>query len=155
MQGRLGKERPGERDQGTLMQPSWEGRERKGIGVESRQQNQQGSEIQRMLVRLPSISGPALERTFLKMPCGFLFFSFFWLHWVFVAARWLSLVVASGDYSSLWCAGFSLRWLLLLQGMGSRRVDFSSCGPQAPECRLSSCGSRALEHRLSSCGARA
>ena len=29
----------------------------------------------------------------------------FWLHWVFVAVRRLSLVVASGGYSSLWCAG--------------------------------------------------
>ena len=43
----------------------------------------------------------------------------------------------------LWCAGFSLRWLLLLQSMGSRRAGFSSCG------------SWALEHRLSSWGARA
>ena len=31
-----------------------------------------------------------------------------------------SLVGASGDYSSLWCTGFSLRWLLLLRSMGSR-----------------------------------
>ena len=31
----------------------------------------------------------------------------------------LSLVVASGGYSSLWGAGFSLRWLLLLQSTGS------------------------------------
>ena len=50
---------------------------------------------------------------------------------------------ASGDYSSLRCAGFSLWWFLLLQSTGSRCVGFSSCG------------SRALEHRLSSCGARA
>ena len=52
----------------------------------------------------------------------------FWLHWVFVAAHGLSLVAASGVYSSLWCAGFSLRWLLLLRSMGSRRAGFSSCG---------------------------
>ena len=31
-----------------------------------------------------------------------------------------SLVVASGGCSSLRCAGFSLRWLLLLRSMGSR-----------------------------------
>ena len=31
-----------------------------------------------------------------------------------------SLVVVSGSYSSLCCAGFSLQWLLLLQSMGSR-----------------------------------
>ena len=35
----------------------------------------------------------------------FLFIYYFWLSWVFVAARSLSLVVASGGYSSL-CAGF-------------------------------------------------
>ena len=61
---------------------------------------------------------------------------------VFVAVRRLSLVAASGSYSSLWCTGFSLRWLLLLQSMGSRRMGFSSCG------------SRAVEHRLSSCDVR-
>ena len=55
----------------------------------------------------------------------------------------LSLVAASWGYSSLRCAGFSLRWLLLLWSTGSRHAGFSSCG------------SRALEHRLSSCGARA
>ena len=37
-------------------------------------------------------------------------FIYFWLRWVFVAACGLSLVVASGGYSSLRCAGFSLRW---------------------------------------------
>ena len=45
---------------------------------------------------------------------------FFWLRWVFIAARGLSLVALSGGYSSLWCVGFSLRWLLLLWSMGSR-----------------------------------
>ena len=70
----------------------------------------------------------------------FYLFIYFWPHWVFVAARGLSLVVASGGYSLLWCAGFSLRWLLLLQSTGSRHTGFSSCGSQAPECRLSSCG---------------
>ena len=58
----------------------------------------------------------------------FLFkFIYFWLHWVFIAAHGLYLVVASGSYSSLRCAGFSLWWLLLLQSMGSRRTGFSSC----------------------------
>ena len=55
-------------------------------------------------------------------------FIYLWLHWVFVAVRRLSLVAASGGYSSLWCAGFSLRWLLLLQSTGSRHAGFSSCG---------------------------
>ena len=36
-----------------------------------------------------------------------LFIYLFWLCWVFVAARGLSLVAASGGYSSLLCAGFS------------------------------------------------
>ena len=58
-------------------------------------------------------------------------FFFFWLCWVFVAAHGLSLVAASGGYSSLWCAGFLLRWFLLLRSTGSRRAGFSSCGAQA------------------------
>ena len=73
----------------------------------------------------------------------FYLFIYFWLSWVFVAVRGLSLVPASGGYSSLRCAGFSLQWLLLLRSTGSRRAGFSSCGL------------RALDHRLSSCGARA
>ena len=68
---------------------------------------------------------------------------YFWLRWVFIAAHRLSLVAASGDYSLLWCVGFSLQWLLLLWSTGSRRVGFSSCGSQALERRLSSCGTRA------------
>ena len=42
----------------------------------------------------------------------------------------LSLVVASGGYSSLRCADF-LRWLLLLYSTDSRCVGFSSCGTRA------------------------
>ena len=52
--------------------------------------------------------------TFFKINL-FILFIYYWLCWVFVAARRLSLVVASGGYSSLWCTGFSLRWLLLLR----------------------------------------
>ena len=77
--------------------------------------------------------------SFFKKYISILFICF-WLCWVFVAARGLSLVAASGDYSLLQCAGFSLRWLLLLRGTGSRRVGFSSCGSRALERRLSSCG---------------
>ena len=36
-----------------------------------------------------------------------------------IAAHRLSLVVTSRGHSSLQCTGFSLRWLLLLQSMGS------------------------------------
>ena len=73
----------------------------------------------------------------------YLFILFFWLCWVFVAVCRLSLVEASGGYSSLRCTGFSLRWLLLLRSMGSRHTGFSS-DSWALERRLSSCGSRAL-----------
>ena len=38
---------------------------------------------------------------------------------------------ASGGYSSLQCTSFSLRWLLLLWGTGSRCMGFSSCGTWA------------------------
>ena len=58
-------------------------------------------------------------------------FIYFWLYWVFIAVRELSLVAASGGYSLLRCTGFSLQWLLLLQSTGSRRVGFSSCGTWA------------------------
>ena len=70
-------------------------------------------------------------------------FIYFWLYWVFVAARGLSLVATSGGYSLLFCVGFSLWWLPLLRSSGSRRADFSSCGTWALERRLSSCGARA------------
>ena len=58
------------------------------------------------------------------------FLKFFWLSWVFIAVRRLSLVVVSGGYSSLQCMGFSLRWLLLWS-TGSRHTGFSSCGTPA------------------------
>ena len=59
-------------------------------------------------------------------------YSFFFLPCcVLVAAHGLSLVAASGGYSSLRCAGFSLRWLLLLRSTGSRHVGFSSYSTQA------------------------
>ena len=58
-------------------------------------------------------------------------FIYFWLCWVYVAVPGLSLVAVSGGYSSLRCAGFSLRWLLLLWSMGLRRVGFRSCGLRA------------------------
>ena len=87
---------------------------------------------------------------FLVKVCTFLFCFFgffnkfiylFWLRWVFVAARGLSLVAVSGGYSSLWCLGFSLRSLLLLQSRGSRHAGFSSCGTRAQWLWLA--GSRA------------
>ena len=56
----------------------------------------------------------------------------------------LSLVAASGGYSLLRCAGFSLLWLLLLQSTGSRCVGFSNCSMRAQQ--LWHAGPRA--HRL-------
>ena len=73
----------------------------------------------------------------------FIHFIYFWLHWVFIAARGLSLVAASGGQSSLQCAGLSLQWLLLLPSRGSRCAGFSSCGMWALERRLSSCDAQA------------
>ena len=80
----------------------------------------------------------------------FFFLIYFWLRWVFIAARGLSLVVASGGLLFI-----AVHGLLLIRSTGSRRMGFSSCGSRALECRLSSCVLRALEHRLSSCGTRA
>ena len=71
---------------------------------------------------------------------------YFCLCWVFVAVCGLSLVAASGGYSSLPCAGFSLSWLLLLQSTGSRHVGFSSCGMWAQQLWLA--GSRAQAQQL-------
>ena len=57
---------------------------------------------------------------FFKGNFGFFnLFIYFWLRWVFIAAHRLSFVVASGDYSLMQCAGFSLRWLLVWS-IGSR-----------------------------------
>ena len=75
---------------------------------------------------------------FVVVVCLFLIFYLFiyWLLWVFVAAHGLSLVAASGGYSSLQCAGFSLWWLLLLQSTGMQASVVAAHV-------LSSCGSRA------------
>ena len=62
-------------------------------------------------------------------------FVYFWLCWAFV-----SLAVASEVCSLLWCTGFSLQRLLLLQSTGSRHMGFSSCSLWAPMWGLSSCG---------------
>ena len=53
----------------------------------------------------------------------------FCLCWVFVAARGLSLVAVSRDYVVV--HGLLIAVACLLQGTGSRRVGFSSCGTRA------------------------
>ena len=55
---------------------------------------------------------------FFKFKKVFIYLFYFWLHWVFVAAHELSLVAASGGYSS--------------------------CGARASHCGGFSCGARAL-----------
>ena len=84
-------------------------------------------------------SPPLARKPFLLMECeiwkeilkNFFPFHFsFWLCWVLVALLRLSLDVVSGGYPSLWCAGFSWLWLLLLWSTGSRH-GLSSCGAWA------------------------
>ena len=87
-----------------------------------------------------------LRSFFLFFTNLFILFIYFWMHWVFVAVHGLSLVVASGGYSSLWCTGISLQWLLLLQSTGSRHTGFSSCGVWAQWLWL--VGSRAQPQQL-------
>ena len=95
------------------------------------------------------------QRNGINLWCGFFFvflnlFIYFWLRWVFVAARGLSLVAASGGYSLSRCPGFSLWWCLLLGSTGSRRVGFSSCGSRAQQLWL--VGSRAQAQQLQHSG---
>ena len=79
--------------------------------------------------RLCSVSGSSTKVIFFLIYIKlFILFIYFWLRWVFIAARGLSLVAPSGGYSSLWCVGFSLWWLFLLWSAGFRCVGFSSCG---------------------------
>ena len=58
-------------------------------------------------------------------------FIYFWLCWVFVSVRGLSLVVASGGHSSSRCAGLSLSRPLLLAEHRLRTRRLSSCGSRA------------------------
>ena len=57
-------------------------------------------------------------------------FIYFWLCWIFVSVRGLSLVAASGGHSSSRCAGLSLSRPLVAE----HRLQM---------CSLSNCGSRA------------
>ena len=60
--------------------------------------------------------------TFFFLTLFIYLFIYFWLCWVFVSVRGLSLVVASGGHSSSRCAGLSLSCPLLLQSTGSSRA---------------------------------
>ena len=63
----------------------------------------------------------------------YLFIIYFWLCWVFVSVRGLSLVAASGGHSSSRCAGLSLSRPLLLWSTGSRRAG-SVVVAHGPSC---------------------
>ena len=65
-------------------------------------------------------------------------FIYFWLRWVFVSVRGLSLVAASGGHSSLRCAGISPSRPLLLRSTGSRRAG-SVVVAHGPSCSAA-CG---------------
>ena len=79
---------------------------------------------------LTNYSRTYFQTTSIYCHTGFLFsktINTFWLHGVFLAARELSLVAASGA-----ALGCGVR--------ASHRGGFSCCRTQAPEHRLSSCG---------------
>ena len=65
-------------------------------------------------------------------------FIYFWLCWVFVSVRGLSLVVASGGHPSSRCMGLSLSWPLLLWSTDSRRAG-SVVVAHGPSCSAA-CG---------------
>ena len=65
-------------------------------------------------------------------------FIYLWLCWVFVPVRGLSLVAASGGYSSSRCVGLSPLRPLLLRSTGSRRAG-SVVVAHRPSCSAA-CG---------------
>ena len=70
--------------------------------------------------------------------CCFIYLFYFWLCWVFISVRGLSLVAASGGHSSSRCAGLSLSRPLLLQSTGSRCAG-SVVVAHRPNCSVA-CG---------------
>ena len=74
------------------------------------------------------------------VPCYkvFIYLFYFWLCWVFVSVRGLSLVAASGGHSSSRCMGLSLSRPLLLRSTDSRRAG-SVVVAHGPSCSAA-CG---------------
>ena len=109
----------------------------------------------RLLGSLSYLERFSLVEEYEKLSCGFFFLKinlsiYFWLCWVFVAERGLSLVARAG--ATLCCSA-----------RASHCDGFSCCRARTLGARasvvvaraLSSCGSRALESSLSSCGTQA
>ena len=122
----------------------------------------------------PRHVGSSHTRDGTRVPCigRCILFSFFFFKFIYLCmyvcmygyigslllCAGFSLVAASGGCSSLWCAGFSLRWLLLLRSTGSRAQAQQPwrTGPAAPRhvgssrirarTRVSCTGRRALNH---------
>ena len=87
------------------------------------------------------LEGRTVDTFFCKSIAHFLkknLFIYFWLCWVFVSVRGLSLVAASGGCSSSRCAGLSLSRPLLLRSTGSRRAG-SVIVAHRPSCSAA-CG---------------
>ena len=85
------------------------------------------------------IRGREIRILFLK----WYLFIYFWLCWVFPAARAFFWLWQIRGCCSLWCTGF-LQWLLLLWRAGSRHLSWAAEAP-----RLPSAGSVLVEHGLS------
>ena len=101
---------------------------------------------------VPRCPGSMPIKTLFVLPCAIFFILiliiYFWLHWVFVAARGLSLVAASRGYSSL-------RGLLIAVASRCRAWVLGTWASVVVTHGLSSCGLWALERRLTYCGAQA
>jgi len=104
--------------------------------IKQSRQKQQGTRLKISKKYLKYKPNLKIRDSFLK------FIYYVWLHWVFVAACGLSLVMVSGSYSWLWCAGFYCSGFSCCgaQALGGLSVvvipRFSNCGSQALECRL-------------------
>ena len=85
------------------------------------------------------IRGREIRILFLK----WYLFIYFWLCWVFPAARAFLWLWQIRGCCSLWCTGF-LQWLLLLWRAGSRHLSWAAEAPGLP-----SAGSVLVEHGLS------
>ena len=98
------------------------------------------SDVEHLLIPVDHLD-VFLGKMSIQFLCSFLFiffiFLFFWLCWVFVSVRGLSLLVASGGHSSLRRAGLSLSRPLLLRSTSSRCAG--SVVAHGPSCSAA-CG---------------